>query len=89
MRVASASPAPCVAGELETADGGSDGASSYVKGRRQLVGRCRSTEQKHRHARQVAPIQSENLRRDIVEGGRFVLKAHHLAPDQFDHLVAR
>ena len=32
-------------------------------------------------------MQGEDLRRDIIEGGRFLLKAHNLAPDQFDQLV--
>ena len=65
----------------ETADGGRHGAALYMQGRRQLVDRCRSAEQQHRHARQVARLQRENVRREIIEGGRLVLKTHNLPAD--------
>jgi hypothetical protein len=80
--------APCITGQLKALDGRGDGASSYVKGRRQLVDGRGAPEEQHRHARQVTAVQSEDLRGDIIEGGRFLLKAHDLSAHQLDHLAA-
>jgi hypothetical protein len=74
-------PAPCITGQLQPLDGRRDGASLYMKGRRQAIDRRRSPEQQHRHARQVPAVQGEDVRRDIIKGSRLFLKAHNQHAD--------
>jgi hypothetical protein len=70
-----------VARQLESFQCGDDGAARRVKGHRELAGRRRSAKEQHRHARQVVPMNGENLGRHAIELVRGILQPRDFPSD--------